>query len=91
MKLDSILVENEKLPSFGNSVENLGSLKERLDTLLSENFQLRDSHADKRKEVRYVSKQVSDAVEKMSQRSLAEAKLLKVIGNLKSSIQDAKI
>ena len=91
LKLDNILVENEKLPSFGNSVENLGSLKEKLDTLLSEKCQLRDSLADKRKEVRYLSKQVSDAAEKMSQHSLAEAKLLKLIGNLKSAIEDAKI
>lgn len=91
LKLDNILVENEKLPSFGNSAENLESLKERLDTLLSENHQLRDSLADKKKEVRYLSKQVSDAAEKMSQHSLAETKLLKIIGNLKSALEDEKI
>ena len=91
LKLDDILVENEKLPAFSNNVESLGSLKDRLDTLLSENHQLRDSLTDRKKEVRYLSTQLSVAAEKMSQHSLAEAKLLKIIGNLKSAIEDAKI
>ncbi|KAJ9691202.1 hypothetical protein PVL29_013396 [Vitis rotundifolia] len=91
LKLDDILVENEKLPAFSNNAESLGSLKDRLDTLLSENHQLRDSLTDKKKEVRYLSTQLSDAAQKMSQHSLAEAKLLKIIGNLKSAIEDAKI
>lgn len=91
LKLDDILVENEKLPAFSNNAESLGSLKDRLDTLLSENHQLRDSLTDRKKEVRYLSTQLSVAAEKMSQHSLAEAKLLKIIGNLKSAIEDAKI
>ncbi|KAL6332312.1 hypothetical protein AAG906_004876 [Vitis piasezkii] len=74
LKLDDILVENEKLPAFSNNAESLGSLKDRLDTLLSENHQLRDSLTDRKKEVRYLSTQLSVAAEKMSQHSLAEAK-----------------
>lgn len=91
LKLDDILVENEKLPAVSNNAESLASLKDRLDTLLSENHQLRDSLTDKRKEVKYLSALVSEAAEKMSQHSLAEAKLLKMIGSLKSSAEDAKI
>ncbi|CBI31022.3 unnamed protein product, partial [Vitis vinifera] len=51
LKLDDILVENEKLPAFSNNAESLGSLKDRLDTLLSENHQLRDSLTDRKKEI----------------------------------------
>ncbi|XP_062161255.1 WPP domain-associated protein [Alnus glutinosa] len=76
-KLDDILVENEKLHAFNGNAENLGSLKDRMESLLSENRQLRDSLSDKKKEVNRLLSQVSDAEDKMSQHHLIEANLLR--------------
>ncbi|XP_057466179.1 WPP domain-associated protein-like [Actinidia eriantha] len=90
LKLDDILVENEKLSTLSDNSETLGSLKGRLDSLLLENRQLRDSLSDKRKEVKCLTSQVSDAAEKMLQHSLAETNLLKLVGNLKSDVEDAE-
>jgi len=78
-KLDGILVENEKLHAFNGNAENLGSLKDRMESLLSENGQLRDSLSDKKKEVSRLLSQVSDAEDKMSQNHLIEANLLRAI------------
>lgn len=83
-KLDGILVENKMLCAFSENAENLGSLKDRLESLLSENHQLRDLLADKKKEVTCLLAQVSDAADKLSQRQLMEAKLL-------YAIEDAQI
>ncbi|OMO83247.1 hypothetical protein CCACVL1_11482 [Corchorus capsularis] len=91
VKLDSILVENEKLTISSNNGETLGSLKDRLESLVSENHQLRDSLSDKRKEVNRLSSQVSDAIVKMSQQSLTENNLLKRVENLESAVEDANI
>ncbi|KAK4588962.1 hypothetical protein RGQ29_019817 [Quercus rubra] len=83
-KLDGILVENKMLCAFSKNAENLGSLKYRLESLLSENCHLRDLLADKKKEVTCLLAQVSDAADKMSQRQLFEAKLL-------CAVEDAQI
>jgi hypothetical protein len=87
-KLDDVLVENQKLHAFNENAENLGSLKDRMESLLSENRQLKDSLSDKKKEVNRLSSQVSDAEDKMSQQLLIEAKLLHATedGQIKDSI-----
>ncbi|XP_068319467.1 WPP domain-associated protein-like [Pyrus communis] len=71
--------------------ESLGSLKDRLELLISENRHLRDLLANKEREVQCLSLQVSEAAEKMSEHSMAEAKLLKTTANLKSAVEDADI
>ncbi|KAL6998706.1 hypothetical protein U1Q18_046423 [Sarracenia purpurea var. burkii] len=91
LKLDDILLENEKLSSLSNNGETRDSLKERLHTLLIENQQLRDSLSNKRKEAKGLLSQVSDAAEKMLQHSFSEENLLKSKGNLESAVEDAKI
>ncbi|XP_007022891.2 PREDICTED: WPP domain-associated protein [Theobroma cacao] len=91
VKLDRILVGNEKFPLVSNNGETLGSLKDRLESLLSENHQLRDSLFDKKKEVNSLSSQVSDAIVKISQYSLTEDNLLKKVENLESAVEDVHI
>ena len=83
-KLDGILGENKMLCAFSENAENLGSLKDRLESLQSDNRQLRDLLADKKKEVTCLLAQVSDAADKMSQHRLFEAKLL-------CAVEDAQI
>ncbi|ONI00074.1 hypothetical protein PRUPE_6G066700 [Prunus persica] len=81
-KLDDILVENEPKATFGIDEESLSRLKDRLESLLSENAQLRDLLTDKKREIKCLSLQVSEAAEKMSEHNggsssqlfLAEAK-----------------
>ncbi|KAK9936928.1 hypothetical protein M0R45_013748 [Rubus argutus] len=95
-KVDEILVENEKVATllphtFGSNEESLNSLKDRLESLLLENHQLRDLLKYKKREIQCLSLQVSEAAQNMSQHSLAEAKLLKTTANLKAAIEDARI
>ncbi|KAM2496600.1 hypothetical protein COP2_037408 [Malus domestica] len=90
-KLDEVLVEKEEVATCGNNEESLSSLKERLELLISENHHLRDLLANKEREVKCLSLQVSEAAEKMSEHSMAEAKLLKTTANLKSAVEDADI
>ncbi|XP_057971931.1 WPP domain-associated protein [Malania oleifera] len=90
-KLEYVLLENEKLPSGCSKGESLGGLKDRLDALLSENRKLRDLLTDKKKEVKCLTMLVSDAAEKKSKHSLAEANYSKMIGNFKCAIEDAHI
>lgn len=91
LKLDNILVENEKNPAYSNNSESLDTLKNRLNSLLSENHQLRDLLTDKKKEVNRLLSQVSDAAEKISQQSLAEQGFSEVIRNLECAVEDAHI
>ncbi|XP_022716464.1 WPP domain-associated protein-like isoform X2 [Durio zibethinus] len=91
VKLDRILVENEKFPVLSNNNEKLIIFKDRLESLLSENHQLRDSLSNKKKEVNLLSSQVSDAIEKISQYSLTEENLLKKVENLEFAVEDAHI
>ncbi|POO00988.1 WPP domain-associated protein [Trema orientale] len=91
LKLEGILAENEKLPVFSSNAESLSSLKDRMEIILAENRQLRESLTDKKKEVKRLSRQVSDAAERMGKHSLSEAKLLNTIRFLKSAIEDLRI
>jgi hypothetical protein len=63
-------------------------MKDRLESLRLENHELRDLLAQKKREIKLLSSQVSDATEKMSQHSLTEVNLLRIITNLKSLIED---
>lgn len=90
LKLDDILMENEKVPLFDNDAESLTSLKNRLEMLLEENRQLRDVLTDKKKEVRSLALQVSEAGLERSQLSMSEAKL-NMIECLESAMEDANI
>ncbi|KAF5727023.1 WPP domain-associated protein [Tripterygium wilfordii] len=89
VKLDNFLRVNEKLLAF--STELLDKLKGRLEFLHVENRQLRASVTDKKKEIKCLSFHISDAEDKIAQHSLAEANLLKVIANIKASLEDANI
>ncbi|KAJ9163205.1 hypothetical protein P3X46_022901 [Hevea brasiliensis] len=91
LKLDGILMENEKLPSFSNNGDCLNNLKDRLESLCLENRQLRDLLLDKKKEIKCLSSQVSDAAEKIQEHSLAEEKLSRMFEDLKCVIEDANI
>ncbi|KAL3344927.1 hypothetical protein AABB24_024064 [Solanum stoloniferum] len=90
-KLDDILVENEKHPAFTQETLSFGNLKDRLDSLLSENHQLRDLLKDKKNEVKSLLSQVSDATEKRLQHSLAEVDMLKQIGDLNLAMEESLI
>ncbi|CAN4080250.1 unnamed protein product [Withania somnifera] len=90
-KLDDILAENEKHPAFTQETLSFSNLKDRLDNLLSENHQLRDLLKDKKNEVRSLLSQVSDATKKRLQHSLAEANVLKQIGDLNLVMEESQI
>ncbi|MCD9646640.1 hypothetical protein HAX54_036650 [Datura stramonium] len=91
MKLEDISVETEKHPEFTQRPTNLDSLKGRIDTLLSENHQLKDLLRDKKNEVRFLMSEVSAAAEKSRQRSLAEENMHKQIGDLNLLVEDSQI
>jgi hypothetical protein len=91
LKLDDILIEKEMLPVVTENADNISSFKDRLDSLLCENHQLRDSLRDKKNELKCISSQLSDATQKMLQHSSAEADMLKRIGKLNSYLEDAHI
>ncbi|KAJ6967175.1 hypothetical protein NC652_004664 [Populus alba x Populus x berolinensis] len=91
LKLDNILIENEKVPVMSNSAESLDTMKDRLESLRIENGELQDLLAQKKKEIKLLSSQVSDAAEKTLQHSWTEVNLFGMIKNLKSSIEDAHI
>ncbi|GMI77448.1 hypothetical protein like AT2G34730 [Hibiscus trionum] len=91
VKLDRILVENEKVPLLGNNNDNLIILKDRCESLLLENRQLRDSLSDRKEEANHLSSQLSDAMEKMSQYSFVKESLLEKVENLESVIEGAHI
>ncbi|KAE9591589.1 hypothetical protein Lal_00038824 [Lupinus albus] len=86
-KLDKILVGNEKVHWFTENIESLSSLKDRLDFLLSENHQLKDTLADKKKEIKSLSSQLSVAVENLSLQQLTEKNLLQTIQKLEDDIE----
>ncbi|KAJ0018893.1 hypothetical protein Pint_11256 [Pistacia integerrima] len=91
LKLDDILLENEKLDPFSKNAESLCCLKDRLESLLSDNRQLRGMITDKKREVKRLSSQVSDTAEIMLQHSVAEENLVKRIGHLQCALEDACI
>ncbi|KAJ9140876.1 hypothetical protein P3X46_031468 [Hevea brasiliensis] len=91
LKLDDILMENEKVPLFCNNGDCLDSLKDRLEQLCLENQQLRNLLMDKKKQIKCLSSQVSDAAEKILQHSFAEEKLSRMLDDLKCVMEDAHI
>ncbi|KAL5731608.1 hypothetical protein ACHQM5_004319 [Ranunculus cassubicifolius] len=91
VKLDNMLVENEKLLLIQENKENICTLENRIASLLSENHHLHDKLMHKSKEVKLLLTRVSKAEEKTSNHSMAEAKLLKRIRKLKSEIEDLRI
>ncbi|XP_008796779.3 WPP domain-associated protein-like [Phoenix dactylifera] len=91
LKLNEILLEKEKLPPFHDDHDELCRLKERIDCLFSENQSLRGLLLDKRKEVKHLSSQVSDAASQMSLHSSVEANCLKQIMKFKGDLEDIKM
>ncbi|KAK7412818.1 hypothetical protein VNO78_04471 [Psophocarpus tetragonolobus] len=81
-KLNVIIDENEKVHQFSENTESLSSLKDTLDFLQSENHQLKDTLADKKKEFKGLASQLSATVEKLSQQELNEKNLLQTIQKL---------
>ncbi|XP_027339567.1 WPP domain-associated protein [Abrus precatorius] len=88
-KLNQILVGTDKVHQFRENIESLSSLKDRLDFLHSENHQLKDMLADKKKELKTQSSQLSAALEKLSQQQLTEKNLLHTIQKLEVDVEDA--
>lgn len=91
LKLDDILLVKEKLHVVQNNHDELCSLKGSIDTLLSENQSLRNSLSEKRKEIKSLSSQVSDAASQMSLHSSAEAMFLQQIKKLEGDLEDVKV
>ncbi|KAG2685064.1 hypothetical protein I3760_10G107000 [Carya illinoinensis] len=89
-RLDDILMENETLYAFSENAENICSLKDRLESLVLQNRQLRDLLSDKKKEVSCLSSQVSDAEDKIPKHHLIEANLLCAIedAHFKNSVSE---
>ncbi|KAG7034769.1 WPP domain-associated protein [Cucurbita argyrosperma subsp. argyrosperma] len=90
LKLDDILLENEKLRSSSANDESLGTMRNRLESLISENHHLKDLLGEKKKEVKCLSSQVSSHAEKMSQHSLLVSESLTTIEKNKCEMQDAQ-
>ncbi|CAA2956881.1 Hypothetical predicted protein [Olea europaea subsp. europaea] len=90
-KLDGVHLETEKFSALTNNAECLVKLKDRLNTLLCENRQLRDALTDKKKEVKCLESQVSDAARIILQHSAAEKDTLKLLGNLNSAMEDMHV
>jgi hypothetical protein len=91
LKLDNILIENEKVPAMSDGAESLDTMKDRPESLRIENCELQDLLAQQKKEIKLLSSQVSDAAEKTLQHSRTEVNLFRMITNLKISIEDAHI
>ncbi|KAL0310504.1 UNVERIFIED_CONTAM: WPP domain-associated protein [Sesamum angustifolium] len=90
-KLENFLLENERFRTITNNLESMEKLKHRLDNLLSENHHLRDSLTNKKNEVKCLEAEILDASEKLSERTLAEENMLKLVENLKSAMEDSCI
>ncbi|KAL2341550.1 hypothetical protein Fmac_009490 [Flemingia macrophylla] len=88
-KLNEILVGNGKVHQFSENIGSLSSLKDRLNFLQSENHHLKDTLSDKKKELKILSSQLSDAVEKLSHLKLMEKKLLQTIEKHEDDVGDA--
>lgn len=87
-KLEDFLKENEKFPELTINLESMGKLKHRVETLLSENCDLRACLVEKENEVKILEMQVSHAVSELLQHSVAEENL---VGNLKSELEDLRV
>ncbi|KAF9588935.1 hypothetical protein IFM89_017614 [Coptis chinensis] len=91
VKLDDVLFKNEKLSVLYGNNEIICNLKNRIDTLLSENQQMKGLLTSKSKEVKHLSSQLSSAADKISQHFVTEANLLKRIRKLKCDMQDMSL
>ncbi|CAN0911362.1 WPP domain-associated protein (Fragment) [Linum grandiflorum] len=83
--LDRIMLENEQLATHSD----VGG--HRLEILSLENHQLRETLADREKEMKSLLSRVSDAGKRISEASFTEANLVRVIAKLKSDEEDARI
>ncbi|OEL27514.1 WPP domain-associated protein [Dichanthelium oligosanthes] len=90
-KLGEIASRKENSCFDCNQNEEMCRSKDRIGTLLHENNRLRGLLADKRKEVKHLSSQVSDAKSKITQHSPSEAKLLNNFEKLRAELEDLKI
>ncbi|XP_028759359.1 WPP domain-associated protein-like [Neltuma alba] len=88
-KLDAVFVGNEKLHPLSEKIESVNSLKARLELLHTENHQLQDTLGDKKEEIRCLSSQLSDAVEKLSQEQLTQKDLVHTIRKLEGDMGEA--
>ncbi|GER26057.1 myosin heavy chain-related family protein [Striga asiatica] len=90
-KLENFLVENERFPALLQNFESVEKLKLRLDSLLLENCRLRNSMNDRENEVKCLKAQILGAAEELLPHSLAEENMLKLVENLKSTVDDSRI
>lgn len=81
LKLDDILVSNERLSEFCQNS------KRRLDVILSENQQFRDLLNNQKLELDSLTLQASHSSEKLSQYSMVEENLRNMVGHLESSLE----
>ncbi|XP_010247766.1 PREDICTED: WPP domain-associated protein [Nelumbo nucifera] len=91
LKLDIIFKETKEQPMVCEDLKNLQVLKDRLDSLLFENHQLKDFLRNERKQVKCLSSQVSGAADKISCHSLTKEKLLMHIKKLECNIEDLEM
>ncbi|KAF8041698.1 hypothetical protein BT93_A0332 [Corymbia citriodora subsp. variegata] len=91
LKLDEILMESSTIPQSNGDAGSFGTMRERLEDLLTENHQLRGILSDKKKEVKHLISQISDDAKQMSSHSSTETKLLEMIRNLTCKWEDAQI
>ncbi|XP_068656125.1 WPP domain-associated protein-like [Aristolochia californica] len=90
LKLDDILVENEKLKSTADSEDMMHGLENRIEGLLLKNQHLRILLQEKTEEVQCLFAEVSNASKKVSEQTLVEANLLELIKKLGNDIEDAR-
>lgn len=91
LKLDDILMESNTVPQSNGDAVSFGTMRERLEDLLTENHWLRGVLSDKKKEVKCLLSQISNDAKQISSHSSAEAKLFEMIGNLSCKREDAQI
>ncbi|KAJ6815495.1 WPP domain-associated protein-like [Iris pallida] len=91
LKLDGILLDKEALPRVESSYDELSSLKDKINALLSENERLQGLLTEKEEEVKCLSSQISDAENLISLHSSAERNFLAQINNLTGGLEDVKI
>ncbi|KZV58278.1 WPP domain-associated protein [Dorcoceras hygrometricum] len=87
-KLDCFLLENKRFPAMITKAESSVKLKGELESLRSENCQLRDTLANKESELKCLEAQVADIAGKLMQQSSNEVNTQKLVASLKSSVED---
>ncbi|EPS66486.1 hypothetical protein M569_08292 [Genlisea aurea] len=77
-KLEEFLLENQRFPVLKNSLESIGKLNQKLDSLLSENHHLKNCLTEKEDEIKSLLDEVSDLkgnAKKSRQHSSGDPKL----------------